>query len=110
MRGWSTDLAPPQAWENSCNGQVDRDTATAVARDALNQFGETIPGLERSRVRSVDAGIIFSWGETDISDPESELHERFRIGISSQDGYFSIDPGKITCAPLFAEQFLNMIR
>ena len=45
--------------------------------------------------------MIFAWGETDIDDPGSELHERHDIGTSSRDGYHSIDTGKLTMAPVF---------
>ena len=33
---------------------------------------------------------------------QSELHDRTRIGVWSDEGYHSFDPGKLTTAPLFA--------
>ena len=47
-------------------------------------------------------GVIVAWGETDIDDPGSELHERHRIGVRSDRGHHSVDPGKLTMAPYFA--------
>jgi hypothetical protein len=59
----------------------------------------------------VDAGVIFSWGEShiDVDDPGSELHQRHAIGVHAHDGYFSIDTGKFTCAPLFASHLLDAL-
>jgi hypothetical protein len=31
------------------------------------------------------------------------LHGRTRVGVTSVDGYHSVNPGKLTTAPLFAE-------
>jgi hypothetical protein len=110
MRGWCTTLTPPRAWEDVCNGQVERDAAAAIAREALTAFDGVVPGVLRSKIDGVDAGIICAWGESDIGDPESELHQRFEVGVQSYDGYYSIDTGKLTCAPFFAQQLLEKIR
>ena len=56
------------------------------------------------------AGIIFCWGATDIDDPESELHSRHAAGVYAHDGYFSVNTGKFTTAPLFADQLLDMVQ
>lgn len=109
MKGWCTDLTPPRSWESVCAGQVESELATAVAHEALTAFNDIVPGILGSRITVVDAGIICSWGDSDISDPESELHERFDVGVQAYDGYYSIDTGKLTCAPLFARQFLERI-
>ena len=53
-------------------------------------------------MRAVDAGVIFSWGQTDITDPASGLHRRDETGVQSADGYHSVNTGKLTTAPLFA--------
>jgi hypothetical protein len=52
---------------------------------------------------SVKGGVIVAWGETDIYDPRSELHKRYEIGVTSNRQFHSIDPGKLTMAPYFAE-------
>ncbi len=81
-----------------------------IVQEALAAFDCIVPGILSSKIEAVDAGIICSWEESDISDPESELHERFDVGVQSYDGYYWIDTGKFTCAPFFAQQFLNAIR
>jgi hypothetical protein len=110
MQGWSTTLTPPPSWEGPCNGQVNSEVTRPIVREALAAFDRIVPGLLSCNIDAVDAGIICSWGKSDITDPESELHERFDVGVRSYDGYYSIDTGKFTCAPFFAQQFLSMIR
>ena len=106
MRGWSTDVVPPHSWETACDGRADGRVTKGIARDTLQRLDEIIPGIGHSRIDDVDAGIIFSWGRSDIDDPNSELHKRHDVGPQSYDGYFSVDTGKLTCAPLFAGQLL----
>jgi hypothetical protein len=110
MKGWCTTLTPPPAWESACNGQVDGRLTLPIVHEALAALDRIVPGILSSKIETVDAGIICSWGESDISDPESELHERFDVGVKSYDGYYSIDTGKLTCAPFFAQQLVNTIR
>ena len=50
-----------------------------------------------------EAGVIVAWGHTDIDDHASELHNRHAIGVHSYGNFHSIDPGKLTMAPYFAE-------
>ena len=52
---------------------------------------------------TVKGGVIVAWGETDIYDPKSELHRRYEIGITSKRKFHSVDPGKLTMAPYFAQ-------
>ena len=104
MRGWCTELSPPESWQGPCSGQLDPRATKSIAERALREFSSVVPALEDFTVETVDAGSIFSWGESDIDDPQSELHRRSDIGVHSHDGYFSIDTGKFTCAPLFAHQ------
>jgi hypothetical protein len=58
----------------------------------------------------VKGGVIVAWGETDIYDPASELHRRYEIGVTSCGRFHSVDPGKLTMAPLFAEVCAERIR
>lgn len=57
----------------------------------------------------VRGGPIVAWGKTDIDDPASELHHRFEIGVTSVGAYHSVDPGKLTMAPYFAEECARRI-
>jgi len=108
MKGWSENTTKiPPSWESVCNGFVSSEEAHTVAKETLAGFQHMLPGIEKSRINSVRAGIVFSWGNTDILDPDSELHRRYETGIHAYDGYFSIDTGKFTCAPFYADQLLS---
>ena len=104
MRGWSQTIAPPVEWDAACVGNAPREISEHVARETLAAFDEIVPGIKSSRVGLVDAGVIYSRGATDIDDYASALHRRYEIGFSAHDGYYSVDTGKFTCAPFFAEQ------
>jgi hypothetical protein len=52
-----------------------------------------------------EAGIGPHFGD----DPASELHNRYDVGVEAHDGYFSIDTGKFTAAPLFADHLARLV-
>ena len=104
LRGWSHDIAPPEDWLGPCRGEVSPTDARAVAIDLLAAIDEWYPGMGQSQPLLVDAGVIVAYGHTDVDDAKSGLHGRIRVGVRSADGYHSVDPGKLTTAPLFAKQ------
>ncbi len=107
MKGWNSEVSPPAEWKRAHQEQPWGEERQTFAREILEGFETTVPGIVRSRPINLAAGVIFSWGESDIDDPESKLHQRDEIGIESHDGYFSINTGKFTCAPLFAEELVQ---
>ncbi len=109
LRGWSAEMTPPQEWDGVCAGSPPIEIATSVAKETLDAFESLIPGIERTRVGLVDGGVIYAWGETDIDDHASALHKRYEIGVTAHDGYFSIDTGKFTCAPYFANELISLL-
>ena len=58
---------------------------------------------------SIDAGAIVAYGRSDVDDPDSGLHDRSRVGVLSDRGYHSVEPGKLTTAPLFAMQAADAV-
>ena len=72
---------------------------------ALSQIVTSLRELDAESLpeASVKGGAIVAWGKTDIYDPASELHRRFEIGVTSEGRFHSVDPGKLTMAPYFAE-------
>ena len=108
-RGWSTAVSAPPEWEAACAGEVDDKTSRSVARDVYAALDRIVPGIAQTRTTAVDAGIVMSRGSTDIDKPDSQLHERFEIGVRGKDGYFSIDTGKFSCAPMFATHLVGQI-
>jgi len=109
IAGWDTSVSPPQAWHRACIGDDRRPQALAIARATVAAMAEIVPALADFRIGTVDAGVIVARGSTDIDDPESELHARADIGVHSHDGWFSIDTGKLTTAPRFAQQLATML-
>ena len=83
--------------------------AAAVQRDVLAALDAILPGIGETHVDVVDAGMIFSWGDGSLADPDSEVHRRCDTGIHRKEGYFSIDTGKFTNAPYYAEQLRRLV-
>ena len=101
LRGWTHDLAPPDAWDAPCRGEVLQVERREVAAALLGAIDAWYPGAAQAVPLLVDAGAIVAYGRTDVNDPASGLHDRTRVGVLSVDGYHSVDPGKLTTAPLF---------
>ena len=103
LQGISSEVTPPD-WptypSEPLRAQLLQGTLSAMAR-----FVTPLGDLDSAELLdvSVKGGVIVAWGATDIYDPASELHQRFAIGVTSAGRYHSIDPGKLTMAPYFAE-------
>jgi glycine/D-amino acid oxidase-like deaminating enzyme len=70
---------------------------SAIVASLRDLNAETLPEV------CVKGGAIVAWGKTDIYDPASELHRRYEIGVTSAGRFHSVDPGKLTMVPYFAE-------
>lgn len=101
LKGWSHDLAPPDAWDPPCRGAVAPADAHEIAARTLAAIDRWYPGMSQATPIEVDAGVIVAHGQTDVDDPASGLHARTRVGVASSDGYHSVETGKLTTAPLF---------
>ena len=110
MRDWCSDVNVPERWNAAASGCFDAGTAAAVVAGSLDAFETIVPGIRESTNPRLAAGVIVSWGQSDIDDPGSQLHRRYDIGVHPHDGYFSIDTGKFTCAPLFADRLVAHVR
>lgn len=103
LKGISSDIMPPE-WPtyptDPLRSEISRGTLEAMAKFIL-----ALRELEFEELLdlTVKGGVIVAWGETDIYDPKSELHKRHEIGVTSTRQYHSVDPGKLTMAPFFAE-------
>ncbi len=109
LRGRTGDVLPPH-WpihpQEPLRSEILWGTYEALSaiHPALAEVDNEL--VDRSVVRG---GPIVAWGQTDIDDPQSELHRRFEIGVTSMGKYHSVDPGKLTAAPYFAEQCAEAI-
>jgi glycine/D-amino acid oxidase-like deaminating enzyme len=109
MRGTSTDVTPPE-WPRALDGPESvrmRD----LTLEALARIVPAVAGLSPDAVDAwtVKAGVIFAWGETDIDDVRSRLHERYAIGLRSRGRYHSVNTGKLTMAPWFGKLVADRI-
>lgn len=109
MRATSAELEPP-AWPLDPPEPL-RTELRAATHDGLAGIVPAVVRLadEPPDAYEVGAGIIFAWGETDIDDRGSELHERHAIGPVSRDRYHTVDTGKLTMAPLFGKTVADRI-
>jgi glycine/D-amino acid oxidase-like deaminating enzyme len=103
LLGISSDIAPPE-WP-TYPGEPLRSELLKKTLEAMAEF--VVPLRELRPEELVDAtvkgGVIVAWGETDIYDPNSELHRRYEVGVTSNRQFHSVDPGKLTMAPYFAQ-------
>jgi len=78
----------------------------------LAAVGPEVAALPGSDLAAADltGGVIFAWGTSDIDDPRSGLHNRFAIGPHTVGRYHSVDTGKLTMAPLYAQMVGERVR
>ncbi len=105
----SSELAPP-AWPTTLDEAGSATLRTAIAAGLGNSI-RAVAELSADVLATgeVQGGIVFAHGEGDIHEPDSHLHERYRIGPRSFGRYHSIDTGKMTTAPLFAHRMAETI-
>lgn len=109
MADWSSDLNVPKEWSDAIAGDDAQARLDAIVRRSFDALAPLVPAIRSVVVDHVAAGVIVAWGDSDIDDPESELHRRDGIGVHDHDGYVSIDTGKLTTAPLFADRLATLL-
>ena len=109
MAGWSEARELPPSWAGPRAGDVTPAARRRVHDDTLSALDRLLPGVGAVDVETVDACVITAWGASDVDDPESELHQRHDIGPSADDGWISLDTGKLTTAPLFAKRAAALV-
>ena len=109
LRGWSADLAPPASWNAPCRGELPERERAGIAAGILGAIDEWYPGIADAIPLAVDAGAIVAYGRTDVDDPASGLHDRTHVGVTSSNGYHSVDPGKLTTAPLIGVRAARIV-
>jgi glycine/D-amino acid oxidase-like deaminating enzyme len=109
LQAISSDVTPPE-WP-TYPAEPMRSQLLQGTLEAMAQFVPSLRSLDVNELEDVivKGGVIVAWGQTDIYDPTSELHRRFEIGVTSAGRYHSIDPGKLTMAPYFADACADRI-
>jgi glycine/D-amino acid oxidase-like deaminating enzyme len=103
LAGVSTVLEPPEHWRPATDDSPPTAKDLEIASATVAALSARMPALRGMRIDGVKAGVVVAWGESDIDQRDSELHRRYDIGVHDHDGYLSVDTGKLTTAPLFAE-------
>lgn len=103
VHGLSSAATPPD-WA-TYPAEPLRSRIIAGTLGALSDIVPALRGLDQQALPEavVKGGVIVAWGDTDIYDPGSELHRRYEIGVTSTGRFHSVDPGKLTMAPWFAD-------
>lgn len=109
LHGWSSESDVPPEWDEVMRGRLPSADRARIITRSLEAFDSVIPGLGDCVIDTVDAGVIFSWGQTDIDDLRSELHRRDDIGPTMHGGYITVNTGKLTTAPLFAQRVAALL-
>jgi hypothetical protein len=107
--GWSTALAPPE-WPT----RPEPLKAVEIACETVRHLASVLPGVATFSKAAgitpdVRGGVIFNWGDTDVDDPDSEMHCRSEVGVHRAGRFLSIDTGKYTLAPLFGVEAADVI-
>jgi len=100
LRGWSASILPPAEWLAPMQGKPDAKLARDIAKETKSGIANWYPAIAEFETIQVDAGAIVAWGEQDVDEQDSGLHRRDRIGSWHHDGYWTVEPGKLTTAPL----------
>ena len=110
LRGWSTDLVRPSAWDKLCHNMLDRSEQQFLARSILDEAAtDWMPCLAKLRPIQVSGGVICGSGHKDIDFEDSSLHQRHEAGVYTWEGYHSVNTGKYTMAPFFAAQIAERV-
>jgi len=100
------DFDEVEAWIASAN-------TTQIVDESFAAMAEFTPWLDplRKRLRSirVAGGYIVARGRTDITDPQSGLHERHQIGPQVAGAWISVDTGKYCTAPMFGSRAAELL-
>jgi hypothetical protein len=110
LAGSSGDVVPPASWAPALSRTEAPAVLDELATSTVDALSEHVPALRGMCVDAVAAGVIVAWGETDIDEVDSELHRRHDIGVHDHGGYLSVDTGKLTTAPLFAQRVADLLR
>jgi glycine/D-amino acid oxidase-like deaminating enzyme len=82
---------------------------SGIADRTVNTMAELFPELRNARVVSCTPCTIVANGLRDVNEPRSGLHRRDDSGPRGQDGWWSVDTGKLTLAPLHADTTANLV-
>jgi len=99
MKGMVIDQSIPRSWDEACDGHISNTLRQNLVNENFNHLHRIIPTLTKFEDSTIVGGVIVAKGYHHIHNPNSKLHERNEFPITQNDGYFSINTGKLTSAP-----------
>ena len=88
-----TTLSDPAPLDKAAK-KIDPNSLINETFKSLTDFApELAKLLPYKKSARIAGGIISGWGNTDIDDINSELHQRHDIGFSDNNGWISVDTG-----------------
>ena len=103
MIGTSTDLEPPD-WDR----QLSAERRAEVFQRSHAEWLKRCPELARYAFAKDEVdpggGVIFAWGDSDVQDPCSKLHDRYDVGVYSTGNYHTVNTGKYTLSLLMGKR------
>ena len=96
--GMTNKITIPDAWRDLQKGQFDSVGLGDVKDQSLSALQNILPKLE-FEISDVRGGTIVAYGEKEIDQLSSKLHQRSELAIVEHDGYFSVNSSKFTSAP-----------
>jgi hypothetical protein len=99
----------PEGWPFSFNAQEQEKIKTETLRELSMMCPNAGQLLDSDYEWEMRGNAIFAWGKQDIDELSSELHNRYDIGVLSDGNYHSVDPGKYTMVPYFANHVVDQI-
>lgn len=86
--------------------------ASDLKKEIIEGLCAVIPNLKNMLLDELDlkGNWIYAPATTDVNNPNSLLHQRTQVGIIRKGNYFSLNPGKYTTAPFFAEELAGIFK
>lgn len=85
--------------------RIKTTNAKQLVKQSIESMGAYIPSIKKTikydKSILVGGGYIFAWGKSDITDPDSKLHQRHLIGPDGNENWISVNTGKYCTAPMF---------
>lgn len=98
----------PADWDRFARGDIPPEMANRLWASHKAQMQLLFPNARPTRAELI-GGFILGNGQTDIVDPESELHGRSDTSIKQRGCFFSLSTQKFTNAPHVARQLVDML-
>lgn len=107
----TSDIEIPLHWESMITCCDLTEEKKALGHKIIEGAAKYIPQLAKAGLLDVRAGVIYSEGDANPSDPESAMHCRDKTGMCEiVPGWISLDTGKLILGPFYATLIRDLIK